>query len=157
MKRGSTYLRKVFFYLIVTTVVFLLHVVRKLPHKSLGRVLVTLAYGEGLGNGGEMDMHNLDFFFKVVLPGRVPGTRDVNGRVDYIIVVNGDKCTPCDTTFVELYDPSSRVESWTILRRKNAGMDFGAYHEAVDFVNEGRKGKYKYFFSQQFSQGPIHA
>jgi hypothetical protein len=155
MKRGSYYPRKVFYYFIATAVILLLHAVRGAPYQSFDRVLVTLAYGEGLGNGGEMDMHNLNFFFKVVLPGRVPGTRDVNGRVDYIIVVNGIKCTPCDTTFVDLYDHSRRTESWTILQRQNAGMDFGAYKEAIDFVKKTKR-KYKHFiFLNSSLRGPF--
>ena len=156
MKRKSRYSRTVAFTFLVATITVLLFTARKPLRKPFERVLVTLAYSEGLGNGGDMDMHNLDFFFRVVLPGIVPGTADLDGRVDYLIVVNGGKCTPCDTTFVELYDPSSRVESWTILRRENSGMDFGAYKEAVDFVKKGRKRQYAYFiFLNSSLRGPF--
>ncbi len=103
-----------------------------------------------------MDMHNLDFFFKVLLPAKVPGTRDNDRRIDYIIVVNGGKCTPCDTTFEHLHDPLLTAGSWKILRRENSGMDFGAYRQAIDFVDKERKGKYKYFvFLNSSLRGPF--
>ena len=121
------------------------------------RILVTVAYAENLGNGGVLDRHNLEYFFQVALTETVPGTIDIRAKVDYIIVVNGELCTPCDVTLRYLID-SGRVDPArvNVLYRSNVGMDFGAYSEAVKYVQYHKPLLYAYFvFLNSSLRGPF--
>lgn len=121
------------------------------------KILVTYAYGERLGNGGEIDEHNLRFFITVGLSGITPGTEDPAGRVNYIFVVNGARCTPCRDTLPSVMDQSKRRNWVTVLYRENFGMDFGAYNTSIEWAKKNRKlQKYKYFvFINSSLRGPF--
>lgn len=124
------------------------------------KVLVTYAYAEGLGNGGDIDRQNFHYFIKVGIAGVVPGTTDPSCKVDYIIVVSGWKCEPCKTSLKRVLQRpefKSREENWvTLLYRENLGMDFGAYNMSVAWVSQHRPGRYKYFiFINSSLRGPF--
>jgi len=72
------------------------------------KTLVTYAYAEGLGNGGEIDLHNFRFFLKLVLAEETPGTSDEYNRINYNIVVSGQVCTPCEDTLPRLLSKPGR-------------------------------------------------
>jgi hypothetical protein len=122
--------------------------------------LVTMAYAEGLGNGGEIDLHNLRYFLKVGVAGVVPGTKDENHRVEYNLVVSGRKCTPCEDTLpqvLKLPTLRNRRHGWfTVLSRKNFGMDFGAFNTSLEWVKQKKPHRYKYFvFINSSLRGPF--
>ncbi len=127
---------------------------------SLGdqNTLVTYAYAEGLGNGGEIDLHNLRYFMHVALGGRTPGTEDPRQKVFYNIVVSGGKCTPCRDTLPSILRKSRRRKGWvTVLKRENFGMDFGAYNTSIEWLkSRGSLSQYKYFvFINSSLRGPF--
>jgi len=124
------------------------------------KIAVIYSYGENLGNGGPIDESNLSFLIQVGIRGNVPGTRDPQGKVDYIIVANGYKCTPCDVILPEILslpELSRKENGWvTVLRRKNLGMDFGGFMHAIQWIQLHRRGKYKYFvFLNSSLRGPF--
>lgn len=121
------------------------------------RTLVTYAYAEGLGNGGMLDQHNFQYFIDVVSTGLVPGTIDIVGRVDYIFVVSGLKCTPCETLAKSaLARTFSEKHVVKILFRDNLGMDFGAYSDAMEYMRGKKRRRYKYFiFINSSLRGPF--
>ncbi|OUS41768.1 hypothetical protein BE221DRAFT_148265 [Ostreococcus tauri] len=122
------------------------------------RTLVIMSYAEGLGNGGAIDEYNLNYFIRVALSGNVPGTVDEKKRVDYLIVVSGDSCTPCDTTLAKLikHAPSHSLPHVHVIYKANHGMDFGAYHTAIKYVQSYKNNYYKYFvFLNSSLRGPF--
>jgi len=123
------------------------------------KTLVTYAYAEGLGNGGEIDLHNLRFFFKVILTGETPGTSDMYNRIKYNIVVSGQVCTPCKDTLPRLLRKSGRRldETVTVLYRENYGMDFGGYNFSLQWEEkQGSMHNYAYFvFINSSLRGPF--
>ena len=126
-------------------------------HVGTGRTLLSYAYAEGLGNGGEIDLHNLRFFMKVALKGALPGTMDTSERVDYVIVVSGDICTPCRDTLPGILKKSSRRNWVKVLYKKNFGMDFAAYNTSLTWVQrQHRLTTYDYFvFINSSLRGPF--
>ena len=165
--------KKIIMVIIVVILIFNLHLYKKessikgvapkvfslLPSEG-DKVLVTYAYAEGLGNGGEIDRHNLHYFIRVGIAGLVPGTSDPNSKVDYIIVVSGWKCELCETSLKEVLirpELKSKGKDWvTLLYRENRGMDFGAYNMSITWVNQHRPTIYKYFiFINSSLRGPF--
>ena len=102
-------------------------------HRSgpMERTLVTYAYAEGLGNGGQIDLYNFRYFLKVALASNTPGTEDLDNRVDYNIVVSGSICTPCEETLPGILLKSSRSGWVTVLYKETYGMDFGGYNLSI--------------------------
>ena len=124
------------------------------------KIAVIYSYGENLGNGGIIDESNLSFLIQVGIRGNVPGTRDPNDKVDYIIVANGYKCTPCDNILpkvLSLPELRRKESGWvTVLRRRNLGMDFGGFMYAIQWIQMYRRGKYKYYiFLNSSLRGPF--
>jgi len=123
------------------------------------KTLVTYAYAEGLGNGGEIDLHNFRFFLKLVLAEETPGTSDEYNRINYNIVVSGQVCTPCEDTLPRLLSkPGRQVDKKvTVLYRENYGMDFGGYNFSLQWEEkQGSMHKYAYFvFINSSLRGPF--
>ena len=127
--------------------------------RSMETTLVTYAYAEGLGNGGEIDLHNFRFFLKLILTERTPGTYDEADLIRYNIVVSGKVCTPCEDTLPRLLKSSRRRKAspLTILYRENYGMDFGGYNYSLQWEEvQGSMKNYKYFvFINSSLRGPF--
>jgi len=124
------------------------------------RVLVSYAYAEGLGNGGKIDRYNLHFFIRVALAGNAPGTMDFAKKVDYVFVVNGWNCEPCESSLKQVLsteESKKRGKEWiTVLYRNNTGMDIGAHNASISWAKKRRPGKYQYFiFLNSSSRGPF--
>ena len=70
------------------------------PKKYADNIAVIYAYAEhGAGlSSPEMQRYNLNFFIRVGIRGNTPGSFDPENRVDFVIVVSGSTCSPCDTT-----------------------------------------------------------
>jgi len=124
------------------------------------KIAVIYSYGENLGNGGIIDESNLSFLIQVGMRGNVPGTRDPSDKVDYIIVANGYKCTPCDNILpkiLSLPELRRKESGWvTVLRRRNLGMDFGGFMHAIQWIQMHRRGRYKYYiFLNSSLRGPF--
>ena len=126
---------------------------------SSEKTLVTYAYAEGLGNGGEIDLHNFRFFLKLILSEETPGTSNEYNRINYNIVVSGKICTPCEDTLPGLLRKSGRREgeTLTVLYRENYGMDFGGYNFSLQWEeNRGSMHTYAYFvFVNSSLRGPF--
>lgn len=152
--RARNYLNPLVKCLIFLTLAAVLVTCRTSPQD---RTLVTYAYAEGLGNGGMLDQQNFQYFIDVVSTGLVPGTMDIVGRVDYIFVVSGSKCTPCETLAKSaLARTFSKKRVVKILFRDNVGMDFGAYSDAMVFMRGQKRHGYKYFiFINSSLRGPF--
>ena len=127
-------------------------------HTSV-RTLVTYAYAEGLGNGGELDLHNFRYFLKVALSENTPGTTDPESRIDYNIVVSGLRCTPCEDTLPSIIQRSKRDDrEWvTILYRENGGLDFGGYNHSIAWTikHRGLMGYTYFVFINSSLRGPF--
>jgi len=121
------------------------------------RTVMVLSYAEAGTNGGRIDMANLEFFIRVAIRGTTPGTLDPTAKVDYIIVVNGEMCTPCDATLPRVLKLSDRPEGWvTVIYRENLGMDFGGFRHAVDWLAKHRPNVYKFhIFINSSLRGPF--
>lgn len=139
--------------------------------QATSRVLVTVAYAEPedtllaninseLGKP-KLQQYNLNYFIRVGIRGNLPGTRDVHDRVDFTIVVNGNKCTPCDVSLKEtlaLPELQRKPRDWvTVIKRQNKGMDFGAFAEAIKYMqSKGRLWSYSFFvFLNSSTRGPF--
>jgi len=123
------------------------------------KTLVTYAYAEGLGNGGELDLHNFRYFIQVALSANTPGTTDPESCIDYNIVVSGSRCTPCEDSLPSIMRESNRNnKEWvTLLYRENVGLDFGGYNHSISWTKEHRGLKrYAYFvFINSSLRGPF--
>ena len=120
------------------------------------KVLVSYAYSEGLGDGGVIDMYNLNYFIIVALSGRAPGTQDPLGRVDYTVVVSGSRCTPCEKTLPRVKKQARWPVRVTVLYKHNFGMDFGAYNTSLTWSEKRQRRDYKYFvFINSSLRGPF--
>lgn len=126
-------------------------------------VLVSYSYFEK----DEIQKENMDFFLTVGL-GFEKGARPVL-NTDFIIVVSGEACTPCDALHaralnelsVEHSDELSRAyagpELTLLFRVENVGMDFGAHNVSIEWARQQRSySKYKYFiFLNSSVRGPF--
>jgi len=93
------------------------------------RIRISYAYYESPSS-----IYNLTFFVKNELK--------FSENIDYIIVINGFKCS------VEL----PKLPNLTVIKRKNTGYDFGAHNYALNLMNE----HYDYYFFMNSSViGPI--
>merc|ERR1711998_5479 len=117
------------------------------------RRVVVLAYSEMRS----IDKSNLEFFIRVAIRGNTPGMLDPKHKVDYIIAVNGFKCTPCETTLPRVLALSDRPDGWVkVLGRDDAGMDFGGHAHALAWIKNHRRNEYKYFiFGNLGYRGPF--
>ncbi len=104
--------------------------------KDLGqKTLVVFAYHEA----NALEARNLDYFIRM-------GIWD-NDHNNFIIVVNGPKCTPCD------HGKFKSLGNVKFLYRPNKGYDFGAYHFALSSVD---RSVYRYFvFLNSGVRGPL--
>ena len=94
-KRNRANARPKLLWLAFLFFVFALFVIRSnsgtANRKQNNKVLVTYAYAERLGNGGEIDEHNFRFFIRVGMSGSIPGTEDPDGKVHYIFVISSKR------------------------------------------------------------------
>ena len=123
------------------------------------RTLVTYVYAEGLGKGGDLDQYNFNFFIKVALTENSPGTYNEMGRIDYNLIVNGMRCTPCDRALPPvLQKRKTRHQHGVVrvLKRKNTGTDFDGFNHSLEWVRKRYPLKYGYFvFINSSLRGPF--
>ena len=102
------------------------------------KTVVFFAYHEG----SLLEASNLEYFAKA-------GVWD-REDIDFVLIVNGEKCTACLDKSSKLHLPNVRI-----LHRENSGFDFAAYSFALDSTNIG---DYRYFiFINGGVRGPILA
>lgn len=76
--------------------------------------------------------YNLSFFVERELYGR----KMADDNIDYVIVINGFDCVV----------PLPELPNLTILRRENAGWDFGGHNFALEYLEHKQKMDYDYYF-----------
>ena len=100
------------------------------------KTVVFFAYHEG----SLLEASNLEYFAKAGVWDRTD--------IDFVLIVNGEKCTACLDKSSKLYLPNVRI-----LLRENSGFDFAAYSFALEST---KTSDYRYFiFINGGVRGPI--
>jgi hypothetical protein len=128
-------------------------------------VLVSYSYFEK----DSIQLANFQFFIAVGMG--VSSTFSTPANTDFVIVINGDVCTPCNSLLGLVSEDRAAAEAlpavsaaWsgnglTMLQRKqNQGMDFAAHNVTIEWLkHSGQYRSYKYFiFLNSSVRGPFY-